>query len=195
MRGRKLLYSGDFLTRPMKDRVREALFNLVGPGIKGRHVLDLFAGTGAIGLEAISRGASSALFLEHHFPTARLVEQNCKSLGVEEQTLVVPTSAFTWVRRELGGEGAWHADSPWRKLAGGAPWSAFISPPYEFYLSREAEMLNLIATVLAAAPPGSTVAVECDQRFDTVRLSELSATTGGWDVRTYAPAVVAIAVV
>src|SRR5437868_14777408 len=73
-RGRKLQYSGDVRTRPMKDRVREAVFNLLGPQIAGSHAIDLFAGTGALGLEAISRGASKATFIERHLPTAKLIE-------------------------------------------------------------------------------------------------------------------------
>src|SRR5262249_42961688 len=71
-RGRKLQYSGDIRTRPMKDRVREALFNLIGPNVRGMHAIDLFAGTGALGLEAISRGAAGATFIERHYPTAEL---------------------------------------------------------------------------------------------------------------------------
>ena len=63
-RARKLLYHGDPVTRPMKHRVREAIFNLVGLEAKGRHAIDLFAGTGALGLEALSRGATSATFIE-----------------------------------------------------------------------------------------------------------------------------------
>ena len=55
-RGRKLEYSGDPRTRPMKDRVREALFNLLGHGVEGKVAIDLFAGTGALALEALSRG-------------------------------------------------------------------------------------------------------------------------------------------
>src|ERR1041384_3149877 len=83
MRGRKIGYHGDPRTRPMKDRVREAVFNLVESD--GVYAIDLFAGTGALGLEAISRGASGALFIERHFPTARLVEQNAQQLG-EQRT-------------------------------------------------------------------------------------------------------------
>ena len=60
--GRILRCSGDPRTRPMKDRVREAVFNLIGTEVKGTHVVDLFAGTGALGLEASCRGALSATF-------------------------------------------------------------------------------------------------------------------------------------
>ena len=83
MRGRKLLYSGDLRTRPMKERVREAVFNLVGPAVKGKQAVDLFAGTGALGLEAISRGAARAIFIERHYPTLQLIRRNVQSLGVE----------------------------------------------------------------------------------------------------------------
>src|SRR4051794_22495694 len=75
-RGRKLKYSGDIRTRPMKDRVREAVFNLLGKQIAGSHAIDLFAGTGALGLEALSRGAARATFIERHFLTAKLIEEN-----------------------------------------------------------------------------------------------------------------------
>src|SRR5262245_47435808 len=66
LRGRKLLFAGDARTRPMKDRVREALFNLLADAVRGKHAIDLFAGTGALGLEAISRGASGATLVERH---------------------------------------------------------------------------------------------------------------------------------
>src|SRR5271165_4697735 len=69
-RRRKLEYSGDLRTRPMKDRVREALFNLLGTAVEGKLAIDLFAGTGALALEAISREATRAIFIERHQPTA-----------------------------------------------------------------------------------------------------------------------------
>src|SRR5687767_11185885 len=79
-RGRLLAYSGDERTRPMKDRVREAVFNLVGPDVKEKLAIDLFAGTGALGLEALSRGAAEAVLLERHFPTAAVIGQNAVTL-------------------------------------------------------------------------------------------------------------------
>ena len=64
-RGRKLLYAVDPRTRPMKDRVRQALFNRLGPAVQGKVAIDLFAGTGALGFEALSRGAARAVLVEH----------------------------------------------------------------------------------------------------------------------------------
>src|SRR5215468_6014297 len=89
LRGRKLQYSGDVRTRPMKDRVREAVFNLLGPQVAGNHAIDLFAGTGALGLEAISRGAAKSTFIERHLPTSNLIKRNAAALGVAEQINVV----------------------------------------------------------------------------------------------------------
>ena len=65
----------------MKDRLREAIFNLVGPLPPGMQAWDLFAGTGALGLEAISRGAERATFLEQHYPTAGIIRQNITALA------------------------------------------------------------------------------------------------------------------
>src|ERR1700730_7109059 len=98
-RGRKLLYSGDRRVRPMKDRVREAVFNLIGPAVRGLHAIDLFAGTGALGLEALSRGAATATFVERHFPTADIIRQNVAELGVADRSTILPANVLLWSRR------------------------------------------------------------------------------------------------
>lgn len=98
-RGSSLAYTGDPVTRPMKDRVREAVFNLIGPEIKGKHAIDLFAGTGALGLEAISRGASKATLIDRHFPSVDLIRQNISDLSLENQAEAIATDAFYWSRQ------------------------------------------------------------------------------------------------
>ena len=105
-RGRKLEYSGDLRTRPMKDRVREALFNLLGHGCEGKVAIDLFAGTGALALEALSRGATRAVFIEQHRPTAQTIQRNAATLGVEANVEITSANTFfgpnafpTWARR------------------------------------------------------------------------------------------------
>lgn len=188
MRGRKLAYSGDPLTRPMKDRVREAVFNLVGPAVKGKHALDLFAGTGALALEAISRGAVAATMLERHFPTADLIRRNCLALGVDSIARVLPANAFIWARRELAGEGGPRSEPLWRQTIGNEPWVVFISPPYRFYVDQLADMRWLIELVIAQAPTQSIVVVEADTRFDVAQLPDAAA----WDARAYPPALVAV---
>ncbi|MEX0613782.1 MAG: RsmD family RNA methyltransferase, partial [Pirellulales bacterium] len=104
-RGRRLRYHGDPGVRPMKHRTREAIFNLVSTECTGRHAIDLFAGTGALGLEALSRGAASATLIEKHVPTARVVAENISTLGVEDRATLLVTSAFLWAKRDLANVG------------------------------------------------------------------------------------------
>ncbi len=173
-RGRKLLYSGDRRTRPMKDRLREAVFNLVGHEISGFHAIDLFAGTGALGLEALSRGAAKATLIEQHYPTAEIIRQNVFALGVQSQTEIVTGNVFIWAKRlpDLGPAG----------------WLVFCSPPYNFYVSQKDEMLALLGGLIQAAPRESIFVVEADEWFDFALLPN----PNSWDVRSYAPAVIGI---
>src|SRR6267143_310227 len=75
--------------RPTSDRLRETLFNVFGPNILGARFLDLFAGTGAIGIEALSRGATEVVFVENHPPAAALIRRNLDSLGIESGATVL----------------------------------------------------------------------------------------------------------
>lgn len=177
-RGRQLAYSGDPRTRPMKDNIREAVFNLVGGFMKDKHVFDLFAGTGAIGLEAISRGARHAVLIERHFPTARIIRENIEELDVGDLTSVVTSDTFFWSRQFLQQPSQHPQD----------PWAVFCSPPYDLFVTRKAELIELIDSLLTAAPPGSVFVVESDERFSPDELPE--ATT--WKVRQYAPAQVCV---
>lgn len=158
----------------MKDRVREAVFNLVGVRVKGKHAIDLFAGTGALGIEALSRGAVRATFIEQHMPTARQIERSAAELGVGEVVQVVPGNTFLWFLRQPD--------------LGATPWLVFCSPPYSFYVDRLADMLGLIGGLMEQAPPESVVMVETDERFNFSELPNPDA----WDIRTYLPATVGI---
>jgi 16S rRNA (guanine966-N2)-methyltransferase len=174
LRGRKLQYSGDQRTRPMKDRVREAVFNLLGPGVAGSYAIDLFAGTGALGLEAISRGAERATFIERHLPTAKLIEKNVAALGIAASAEIVFGDAFGW--------------SATFRPAETIRLTVFCSPPYDFYTDRRKEMIELISGWIEVAPAESMIVVEADERFDFRLLPQAD----GWDIRSYPPAVIAI---
>jgi 16S rRNA (guanine966-N2)-methyltransferase len=173
-RGRKLKYSGDERTRPMKDRVREAVFNLLSTSVRGSHAIDLFAGTGALGFEALSRGAARATLIECHFPTVALIRENARTLGVENRIQVAGADTFYWVNHQ--------------PEHGPEPQTIFVSPPYEFFVSRQAEMIELIRRMLDAAPASSRIVFETDERFNPADLPDAE----GWDVREYPPAVVAL---
>ncbi len=81
-RGRSLKMP-DSITRPTSDRVREALFSSLGSFIEGARVLDLFAGSGGLGLESLSRGASSVLSVEHDAKACRVIEENAHTLSLQ----------------------------------------------------------------------------------------------------------------
>jgi 16S rRNA (guanine966-N2)-methyltransferase len=164
----------------MKERVREAAFNLIGPATAGKHAIDLFAGTGALGLEALSRGAAGATFIEQHIPTARVIDQNIQTLQVGDRADVVVANTFLWRRRLTSADGLSER-----------PWLVFCSPPYDFYVERLDEMITLVRELLALSIPGSLFVLEADARFDFGLVAEL----GDWDVRTYAPARIGVHVV
>ena len=177
LRGRKLQYVGDNRVRPMKDRVREAVFNLIGPAIKGMHAIDLFGGTGAMAIEAISRGATAATIIEIHLPTAALLKQNLESLNLLPVCCLHKTDAFFWVKND--------AEHPPKE----SPWIIFCSPPYDFYRSRKEEMLAMLHRLVDLAPADSMFVIEADEWFDLTLLPIVPESNR---IRSYPPAVIGI---
>jgi 16S rRNA (guanine966-N2)-methyltransferase len=139
----------------------------------------LFAGTGALAFEALSRGAKSALLIERHFPTARLIERNAEALGVSDHVSVFAGDTFVWSKRQ-------HMSNDDRGPA--VRHVVFCSPPYDLYVTQTQDMLDLISAVAEQTGPGSILVVESDARFDTGLLPDCCS----WDVRNYPPAVLAI---
>jgi 16S rRNA (guanine966-N2)-methyltransferase len=80
--------------RPTSDRLRETLFDILDGSVRDSIFIDLFAGTGAVGIEAISRGARCVVFVEKHAPAVRLIRDNLKSLGVASEAEVLPIDAM-----------------------------------------------------------------------------------------------------
>ena len=97
--GRRLIAPRDRLIRPTADRVREAWMSILGPRIPGARVLDLCAGTGALGLEALSRGAASAEFVEQAPPALDLLRRNIEALGVAARAQVTLGDALRFAER------------------------------------------------------------------------------------------------
>ena len=89
LRGRRLLAAPGRETRPTSDRARAGLFDWIGPRIAGARVLDLFAGTGALGIEALSRGAREAVFVERARGALRVLRENLEALGLGERARVL----------------------------------------------------------------------------------------------------------
>ena len=178
-RGRQIDYSGDPVTRPMKDVTREACFNLVGGYIEGKVAFDLFAGTGAIGIEALSRGATSSYLIERHIPTIRIVESNVRSLELDSSAKVITSDTFFWARQFLNDSETWPKE----------PWAIFCCPPYDLFEENRDDMLILIHSLVDVAPADSLFVVESDQRFDPSDLPDALQ----WQTRHYPPAFISVA--
>jgi 16S rRNA (guanine966-N2)-methyltransferase len=156
----------------MKDRVRETLFDLLGKRVKGAVAVDLFAGTGALGFEAISRGAARVVFCERHFPTADTLRASARELDVTDRCDIRPGDVLNWSKR-------------WPELPSDSPWIVFVSPPWAMFADRLPDLMALVDCAIAAAPEGSTIVVESDTSFDPASLPEPAA----WESRAVAPAV------
>jgi 16S rRNA (guanine966-N2)-methyltransferase len=98
-RSRQLKSLKGLTLRPTSDRLRETLFNVLGPRVDGSHFLDLFAGTGAIGIEAISRGAASVVFVENHSAAVRLIRENLATLAIESGARVIAADVAAGIAR------------------------------------------------------------------------------------------------
>ena len=128
-------------TRPTSDRVRENIFNIVGP-VDEATVLDLYAGSGALGLEALSRGAASAVFVERDLDALRTIERNLDKLRLRGTVLRQDAIAV------LAGEK--------RKYD-----LVFVDPPYEMYIDLEPQLARYLPSVVAEE---GVVVVETDAR-------------------------------
>ena len=98
-RGRKLKSPKTSETRPIMDRVKTALFDILAPEILGMRVLDLFAGVGSVGIEALSRGAAAATFVERSPEAFRLVRENLAITGLSDRAEVLRTDAFAYLQQ------------------------------------------------------------------------------------------------
>lgn len=98
-RGRKIRSVPGDTTRPITDKVRQALFNIIGPDVQWASLLDLFAGTGSVGIEALSRGAEYVCFIERSRAPLAIIRDNLKTTGLEEGAVVVHADAFAYLDR------------------------------------------------------------------------------------------------
>jgi 16S rRNA (guanine966-N2)-methyltransferase len=144
--------------RPTSDRLRETLFDVLGPEIAGSRFLDVFAGTGAVGIEAISRGATQAVFIENHVPAATLIRRNLESLGLRSGFQILAEDAVRGLTKLAG-----------RHRPGEPGFDfVFLDPPY-----AEGEQYDRVLQFLGSAAflaPRATVIAE---RRHTVALPEL----------------------
>jgi 16S rRNA (guanine966-N2)-methyltransferase len=129
--------------RPTADQVRKAVFDILGPSVEGRRVLDLFAGTGSLGIEALSRGATEAVFVEKSREACSIILANLLATGMRPKGVVRRADAERWVSRKAG-----------------EPFDlAFLDPPYGRGIGFVARILGKLGSG-GWIRTGGTVVVE-----------------------------------
>ncbi len=128
--------------RPSSDRLRETLFNVLGPLVKDSLFVDCFAGTGAVGIEALSRGAREAIFIENHAPAAALIQKNLDSLQINRGSEILKVDALVGLEKLSD-----------RRLL---PDFIFVDPPYGD-TPQYLPVLELIGSARLLAPEGRVI--------------------------------------
>jgi 16S rRNA (guanine(966)-N(2))-methyltransferase RsmD len=146
--------------------VREALFSILGNAVPDRPFYDVFAGTGVVGLEALSRGARNVTFIERDLRLAGDIERHLEQFGVAERATVARTDVYRWAER-------------W--VPPPEPVNVFFSPPFADFSRRREEFLTTIQIVQARVAPGSVVVIQAER--DALRDCERA--FAGWELRRY----------
>ena len=166
LRGRKLTCTVNANLRPTPQRVREALFSILGNAVPDRPFFDVFAGTGVVGLEALSRGASSVSFVERDFRLIGDLERHIEAFGVADKARIVRSDVYRWIER-------WQAPDE--------PVTVFLSPPFADLERRLDELLGAITQLQQKVAAGSVIVLQSESK---ATLDELPARTA-WDERRY----------
>jgi 16S rRNA (guanine966-N2)-methyltransferase len=164
-RGRRLLAPEGDATRPITDRVKQSLFDILAPRIESATVYDCFAGTGSMGLECLSRGAERAIFIETDRSAIARLRKNIAAIREERRSQVIPTDVFRYF-----------ADKTPLPLAD----LVFLDPPYRFLTERR-EALVRLADQLALHLKADAVVVFRHDAADRLELPALERC----DERTY----------
>ena len=150
-KGRTLVAPQGRRVRPTTDRTKEALFSILQPELRSASVVDLYAGSGALGIEALSRGAARATFVERHGRAIEALERNLEVTGLGDRATVVRASVVPSLSQPLAG----------------APFDiAVLDPPYDIDADELAEVL---AALVAQLAPGAHVTVELSHHGDAPR--------------------------
>jgi 16S rRNA (guanine966-N2)-methyltransferase len=165
----------------MKDRTREAVMNLLGGTFGESIAFDLFAGTGVLGFEALSRGATRAVLFDILAHGVLEIRKNCESLGIKDRVVVLQKDVIRW------------SESLEQNLAflrlESFPWIVFCCPPYALWDSQGEALTKMMESWIEKSPVGSLFAVELEDKTPL----ELLPSCLEWDVRVYKPARMAIA--
>lgn len=168
LRGRKVACTVHANLRPTPQMVREALFSILGNAVPGRVFYDVFAGTGVVGMEAVSRGASAARLIERDPRQASTIQSHLERFGITNRSEVIRADAYRWAERWMP--------------PGNAPVNLFLSPPFADLVGDRCEtFLACVQVLLNKAPDDSVLIIQAEQGFPLDALPDYS----WWDIRSY----------
>jgi 16S rRNA (guanine(966)-N(2))-methyltransferase RsmD len=167
LRGRKLTVVVHEGMRPTPQMVREALFSILGNAVPGRVFYDVFAGTGVVGLEAVSRGATSARLIEKDARQVADIQKYAQQFGIADKVQVLRADVYRWAERWIP--------------SGTEPVNIFLSPPFPDLTDKSGEFLAMVRTLLEKCPNESVLVIQAEDGFPTSELPDLAA----WDIRMY----------
>lgn len=170
-RGRTLLPPEGDATRPITDRVKQSLFDILTPLVPDAIVYDLFAGTGSMGLESLSRGAKLAVFFESDRSAVARLQRNIDALGVRDRSRIVPTDLFRHFSAPIENRKS-RIEDPIDLL--------FLDPPYRYLREKPDALRSVAASLIAHLAPEATVIFRHDAAH-ALALPPLEQ----YDVRTY----------
>lgn len=154
-RGRRLFSPPSNTIRPCSDMVRQALYNILRNHIEGSVFVDVFAGTGIVGIEALSRGAERALFVESDRRQMVLIRRNLEHVGFEKEGIVRGSDAFTWAKHFFPDD---------------RPTIVFLGPPYPLFKSQADRLIDAIETVQRRLKPADILVLQSPKQFSRDQL-------------------------
>jgi 16S rRNA (guanine966-N2)-methyltransferase len=166
LKGRKLSVHVNPDLRPTPQMVREALFSILGNAIPNRPFVDIFAGTGVVGLEALSRQAATATFVERDFRLAQDIENYLRKFKLTRQARILRMDAYQWMA-------AWRAPVE--------PVNIFISPPFADLTHRAGELLKAVRTLEEKVAEESVIVLQSERGSPL----EGHASLASWEERRY----------
>jgi 16S rRNA (guanine(966)-N(2))-methyltransferase RsmD len=166
LKGRKLRCIVSPTLRPTPQMVREALFSILGNAVPDRPFFDVFAGTGVVGLEALSRGAASVTFVERDFRLIAELEQHIAAFRVSDQARIARADVYRWIER---------FEPPAK------PITLFLSPPFADLQDKCDELLDVIRKVQQRTTEDSVLVLQSEK---TALLDHLP-DRASWDERRY----------
>jgi len=146
------------ITRPTTDKVKESLFNIIGPYFSGGHVLDLFAGSGGLGIEALSRGADCAVFVEKSYPVSKILGQNIAFCRLTDKAEVLVKSAKQAIALLAGGDKQFDI--------------VFLDPPYRI-AADTIELMEILQTENLLAKDAVIIVEHDDQVVMPMKIKEV----------------------